>query len=133
MQIKARFMPYPKTSTRLFLRSSSIVRYRAKARLPSQSLLANTFGVRVHDFTSDVSTKVTTTSYNSTTFNWQDTDKIGVFPLTVDDRQETTQLGCTLQSKDAVRYHRGMCIPAEWARLCLRSECCGFFSAILSS
>ena len=78
-------MPHPKISTRLFLRSSSIVRYRAKALLPSQSLLANTFGVRVHDFTSDVSTKVSTTSYNSTTFNWQDTDKIGVFPLTVDD------------------------------------------------
>ena len=117
----------------LLLGLTAILACSKTEQLPSQSLLANTFGVRVHDFTSDVSTKVTTTSYNSTTFNWQNTDKIGVFPLTVDDRQETTQLGCTLQSKDAVRYHRGMCIPAEWARLCLRSECCGFFSAILSS
>ena len=85
----------------LLLGLTAILACSKTEQLPSQSLLANTFGVRVHDFTSDVSTKVTTTSYNSTTFNWQNTDKIGVFPLTVDDRQETTQLGCTLQSSEA--------------------------------
>lgn len=85
----------------LFLGLTAILACSKTEQLPSQSLLANTFGVRVHDFTSDVSTKVTTTSYNSTTFNWQKNDKIGVFPLTVDNRQQTTQLGCSLQSGEA--------------------------------
>lgn len=72
-----------------------------RAQEPSQSILASNFGVNVHNFSSDANTKVTTTSNSSYTFNWQDTDKIGVFPLTVDDRQENTQLGCTLQSSTA--------------------------------
>ena len=72
-----------------------------RAQEPSQSILASNFGVNVHNFSSDANTKVTTTSNNSYTFNWQNTDKIGVFPLTVDDRQENTQLGCTLQSSSA--------------------------------
>ena len=72
-----------------------------RAQEPSQSILASNFGVNVHNFSSDANTKVTTTSNNSYTFNWQSTDKIGVFPLTVDDRQENTQLGCTLKSSSA--------------------------------
>lgn len=72
-----------------------------RAQEPSQSILASNFGVNVHNFSSDANTKVTTTSYNSKTFNWQNTDKIGVFPLTVDNRQPSTQLGCTLQTSTA--------------------------------
>lgn len=72
-----------------------------RAQEPSQSILASNFGVNVHTFSSDANTKVTTTTNNSYTFNWQSTDKIGVFPLTVDDRQENTQLGCTLKSSSA--------------------------------
>ena len=72
-----------------------------RAQEPSQSILASNFGVNVHNFSSDANTKVTTTTNNSYTFNWQSTDKIGVFPLTVDDRQENTQLGCTLKSSSA--------------------------------
>lgn len=72
-----------------------------RAQEPSQSILASNFGVNVHNFSSDANTKVTTTTNNSHTFNWQNTDKIGVFPLTVDDRQENTQLGCTLKSSSA--------------------------------
>ena len=68
------------------------------AQEPSQSILASNFGVNVHNFSSDANTKVTTTSNTSYTFNWQNTDKIGVFPLTVDPIQENTQLGCTLTS-----------------------------------
>ena len=51
----------------LFLGLTAILACSKTEQLPSQSLLANTFGVRVHDFTSDVLTKVTTT--NPTTFN----------------------------------------------------------------
>lgn len=71
------------------------------AQEPSQSILASNFGVNVHNFSSDANTKVTTTTNNSKTFNWQNTDKIGVFPLTVDNRQPSTQLGCTLTSSSA--------------------------------
>lgn len=68
---------------------------------PQQSILANTFGVTVKSFDADNATKVTTTTNESYKFNWSASDVIGVFPLTVDDRQVGTQLGCALESSSA--------------------------------